>query len=213
MFSLIDTACIVTIICFTRMMYQICYEKEAIWYFENQFGVIGSSIICCSFVFNIYYFFKNKYNIDENGFLLTVTLLLGGLLSSFFYNHCLHSKISKYSVNIEENLFITSIAFLAVSLKMVMRGIIDITIPFTLLLGRYVWLDTRSLKEIIKLLKVRHMRILESSIILFIGCVLSSAIVSILHLQLGYEVFISLVYGLLILFPYRYIRNVIKSKK
>lgn len=215
MLFVMDIACIATIICFIRMMYQVSYKKPATFYFENQFGIVGASSISCTLVLHLYYFIENKYGIDAahtKGLLLTIALMLGGLLSNLIYKHYFYLQRNKYQPTDAEYLFMTSVALLSISLRMVVRGIIDFTIPITILLGRYVWLDTRSIKEIKNLLIVQHRRVVESSFLLFVGLVLSSSLTVLLDLSLFCEVLISLIYGLLVLFPYRYIRNWIRSK-
>ncbi len=207
-----DIACIVSIIYFTRYMYLLSYGKVATRYLDNQLSIIGASSISCTLVLNIYYYFNKIYSIDTNGLLLAITLMIGGLISNFIYKHFFRLKSSIFQPTNEEYLFMTSIAFLSISAKMVIHDSISFTIPLTLLLGRYVWLDTRSIKEIKENLKTNHKRVVESSIILLLGLVLPSLIVSLLHIPQFYEIIFSLCYGFILLIPYRYIRKLIKIK-
>ena len=211
---LVDMACLLIIIIFVRMMNGISYERESREYMENQFGLIASSSISCLLVMRAYYYLESKYQIDAmytNGIILTSALLIGGMISELMYKHYFYREDSRYSPTDKEYLFIVSMSFLAVSIKMVSENVIEITIPVALLLGRFVWLDTRSIMSIKDAVEVRHMRIVESSVLILIGMALLSVVSYQLHIERYVEIFVSLGYGLIVLVPYKYIRDKVKK--
>lgn len=207
-----DVVSIAVINYLTLLMYRLSYGKAATRYLDSELGVIGTSGISCSLVLNIYYYFENKYSMDRSGFILVIAFLIGGLISNYMYKSGFYYKSNIYKPNNNEYLIMASFAFLSISIRMAIHSIISVTVIFALLLGRLFWLDTKSLKEVVSNLKTDHKRIYESSIILLLGLTLSSLITSLLHLHRCYEIIFSLCYGLIVLFPYRYIRKAMKIK-
>lgn len=205
-----DIGCLIVIIIFIRMMYKTSYEKEANEYMKNQFGIIGSSSISSILILNIYYFFENKYHIDgmyTNGILLILAFLIGGLLCEWIYKHYFYCENSKYSPTNEEYLFTASMSFISVSIKMISEGTIGITIPVALLLGRFIWLDTRTIRSIKESIEVRHIRLIESSVLVFVGMVLLSFFSWVLSIPTYVEVLIACGYGIMVCLPYKCVRD------
>ncbi len=209
---LLDIACISCINYIILVMYRLSYKKEAMPYLDSQLRIIGTSGMSCSLVLNIYYYLENKYSIDTYGLMLILAFLFGGLLSNYLYKHYFHLKTSRFQPTDSEYLFMISIAFGAISVRMAIHNIISIIIPLALLSGRYIWLDTKTIKEIFTNLKTNHNRIIESSILFLLGLILPSLLVAFLHIHRSWEIIVLFGYGLIIIFPYRYIRKLIQNK-
>lgn len=208
-----DIASSFVILVCIRTMYQFFYSKDDCLYFENQFAIFCASSIACIVVLEVYYKILRIYDIDENGIILVVFLTFGGLICDFLNKHYFSKKTSDYKASDEEYLFIISIVFMAISVKMVLREIIDFTIPLCLLLGRYFWLDTKDLKSIFSMLRVNHERIIETSSIYFIGMVMSTFLSINLKSKYLTDVVISSIYAILVLFLYPLLRKWFHRRK
>ena len=84
---------------------------------------------------------------------------------------------------------------------MVSEGVIGLAIPIAILLGRMMWIDTESLKEILSSIKVSHYRIIESSILLIVGVIYISCVMSIFHPIRAIQIVMALLYGIIISGP------------
>ena len=129
------------------------------------------------------------------------------------YKRVFHNQKAIYKPTKEEYLFITEIAFVAVTIKMISEGIIGPVIPIAVLLGRMMWIDTESMGEILNSIKVGHYRIIESSILLIIGVTLISYIMNTFHLIRVSQIILALMYGLIISGPLEKIRERMRKRK
>ena len=74
--------------------------------------------------------------------------MLAGILGNVFYKNYFSDNRSRYQLCPEEKLLMTSVVFISVSIRLVCAGVIKAIVPLALLLGRFVWLDTDSIKSI-----------------------------------------------------------------
>lgn len=199
-----DIFAMVVIVAFIRLIYQKRYETTAYLYLKNQLELFISHCITCMASLYIYYFLENKFHVDEQytgGIILTFFFLASGVGGNRFYKIYFRKKADKYNPTKEEYLVITSTAFIAATSKLVSEGIIGIVIPCALLLGRFIWLDTSSLKDIKDSVMVKHMRIVESAILLIAGMFIVSVLMSVFNLPRFMQPFIAVLYGVIILYP------------
>ena len=94
---------------------------------------------------------------------------------------------------------------------MVSEGGIGCAIPIAILLGRMMWIDTESRKEILSSIKVSHYRIIESSILLIVGVIYISCVMSIFHPIRAIQIVMALLYGIIISGPLEKIRKCLKE--
>ena len=207
--GLFDIATMMVIIFSIRFIYQQRYETTAYLYLKTQLELFISHCITCMASLYIYYFLENKFNVDEQytgGIILTFFFLASGVGGNCFYKIYFRKKADKYNPTKEEYLVITSTAFIAATSKLVSEGTIGIVIPCALLLGRFIWLDTSSLKDIKDSVMVKHMRIVESAILLIAGMFIVSVLMSVFNLPRFMQPFIAVLYGVIILYPVEKIR-------
>lgn len=135
---------------FIKIMFKSRYGKLATTYMENQFGLWCSSCIVVVFVLYTYYSIENHLKIDSlclKGVFLIVFLSFGGILINRIYILYFKSDISVYVPSDKEYLFVIVVSVIGVALKMISDGTIGIFEPFALLLGRFIWLDTKEIKK------------------------------------------------------------------
>ena len=207
-----DSASIALLLFSIDSIYKKRYAKTANYYIKNQLAVF---ISCCisMLILYIYYYLENWLHIDDlylNGIGLIIFFLISGIGSNIFYIHCFKSKKSKYEPTSDEYLFLIITSFIGTSIRMVFYGIVNIATPVALILGRLIWLDTRNFRSIIDAFqKVKHKRIVESSILYLLGTFLVSCCIYCLKLENIWKLWLSIVYGLIILYPY----NIIQTKR
>ena len=198
------------IISFISTLYVGCYTKQANLYIKNQLFTYLSSTYSCALTLYLYYVLENKYHIDSkylNGIMLALFLTAGGLLTNQIYDLIKERKGNTFKADDPEYLFIVSVSVLSVTFRMVMRGEIGFTIPVALLLGRYFWLDTKTLADIRKTIRVKHNRVLETGILYLLGIAISTFIPLFFHKRTPAELITALMYGILVNFPYKCIRE------
>lgn len=214
--GLMDIATIVVIICFIGLIYYKRYEQTAYLYVKTQLELLSSYCISLVVILYVYYWGEEKFDIDEKytkGIILTLLFVIAGYIGKVIYKRGFHNQKKIYKPTKEEYLFITGTAFLVVTIKMVSEGIIGFIIPIAILLGRMMWIDTESMKEILNSIKVSHYRIIESSIWLIIGVAGISCIMSIFHPIRATQVIMALVYGIIISGPLEKIRKCLRGIK
>lgn len=104
------------------------------------------------------------------------------------------------------------VSFISVTVKIFFDGLIGISIPVAILLGRFLWLDTKDLHSIKVALKVDHDRIIESSILFAMGMLLISVCMHFLGERYWLITILSFIYGLIIYFPYCFVISRIDKK-
>ena len=68
-------------------------------------------------------------------------------------------------------------AFIAISIRLVASGVVKLVVPVSIVLGKFIWLDTESIEDIKKLVKTEHKRIIETAILLVLGVLILSILV------------------------------------
>lgn len=199
-----DIASILVIVWFIGLTYYKRYKDNGDLYVKTQLELI--SAYCISLVVNLYayYWAEERFNIDEKytkGIILTFVFVVAGYIGKVIYKIVFYNRKKIYTPTKEEYLFITETAFLVVTIKMVSEGIIGCAIPIAILLGRMMWIDTESLKEILSSIKVSHYRIIESSILLIVGVIYISCVMSIFHPIRAIQIVMALLYGIIISGP------------
>lgn len=207
-----DIASILVIVWFIGLTYYKRYKDTGYLYVKTQLELI--SAYCISLVVNLYayYWAEERFNIDEKytkGIILT--FVFAGYIGKVIYKMVFYNREKMYTPTKEEYLFITETAFLVVTIKMVSEGVIGCAIPIAILLGRMMWIDTESLKEILSSIKVSHYRIIESSILLIVGVIYISCVMSIFHPIRAIQIVMALLYGIIIFGPLEKIRKCLKE--
>lgn len=206
-----DISCITVIIYFIYQTYIRIYGKKAAMYIKNQLNIIISSAISCIMLLRLYYNIENKYHIDNiytNGIILTMVCLMEGLLCEKIYKKYFYCKDSEYNATDEEYLFMVCASLIATSISLIAEGIMQWTALFVLLLGRFFWLDTKSIQMIRDMLKIKHTRVIESSLIFLGGMIIIAAYKYLADISQAKQIFIALFYGIFIVKVYVYFRKI-----
>ena len=199
---------VVLLIMFISIMYQKRYTRQANEYIENQLALLGAGSIGCIIILYTYYNIEKWLHIDEQylkGICLAAFLGIGGILINKLYNSYFLSKSSRYKPSNEEYLFIITVSFVGSMIKLLFDGMIGFSIPISLLLGRFLWLDTRDIHAITKSIKVNHNRIKETASLFLIGMALISFLGRYLKNNIIANVVVSFVFGFILYFPYNFI--------
>ena len=203
-----DSASIAFLFAFIDFNYKKRYTENANYYMKNQFAVLISSCISMLILY-FYYYMEEWLHIDYlylNGIGLIIFFFICGFCSNIFYEIFFKSEKSKYKPTSEEYLFLVITSFVGISIRMVFYGIVDIATPVALILGRLIWLDTRNFRSIIEAFKnVKHKRIVETSILYLLGTFFVSFCMYYFELENLWEVWLSIGYGIIVLYPYNYI--------
>lgn len=205
----------VLLIIFINIMYQKRYTKLACTYIKNQLGILVSASIGCIIILYSYYTIENLTHIDEkylNGICLSVFMGAGGILINKLYNYYFESKLSRYKPNDEEYLFIITVSFIGIMIRILFDGMAGFPVLISLLLGRYMWLDTRDISSIIKSIKINHNRIKETAVLFLIGVFWISFIEFLLKNYFIVNLCFPFVYGLILYFPYNFIMSKTNKK-
>ena len=204
--GLMDIASILVIVWFIGLTYYKRYKDTGYLYVKTQLELI--SAYCISLVVNLYayYWAEERFKI-----ILTFVFVVAGYIGKVIYKMVFYNREKIYTPTKEEYLFITETAFLVVTIKMVSEGVIGCAIPIAILLGRMMWIDTESLKEILSSIKVSHYRIIESSILLIVGVIYISCVMSIFHPIRAIQIVMALLYGIIIFGPLEKIRKCLKE--
>ena len=204
LWGLHDIFSMVVIIYFIELVYKKRFNVTAYLYVKNQLEILVSYCITCMVFLYIYYFLENKFHIDDKyaeGIILVLFFLAAGVGGNHLYQTYFHKKTDKYNPTKEESLVIILTAFAAVGAKLVSEGIIGILVLCALFLGRLVWIDTRSIKDITDSVTGKHNRIIESSILFLAGMFMVSALMSVFNLPRIVQSFLAILYGVIILYP------------
>lgn len=199
---------VILLIIFINIMYQNRYTKSACRYIKNQLGILGAGSVGCIIILFSYYTIENLLHIDEkylNGICLALFLGIGGIFINKLYNLYFMSKFSSYKPTTEEYLFIITISFVSIMIRMIFEEIVVFSIPISLLLGRYMWLDTRDIRSIFESIKTNHNRIKETAFLFLIGILLLSTFVNIFKNELFVNLCFPFVFGIILCFPYNFI--------
>lgn len=199
---------VILLIIFINIMYQNRYEKLACIYIKNQLGILGAGSVGCIIILYSYYTIENLLHIDEkylNGICLALFLGIGGIFINKLYNLYFKSKLSNYKPTNEEYLFIITISFVSIMIRMLFEGIVGFSIPISLLLGRYMWLDTRDIRSIFESIKTNHNRIKETAFLFFIGILLLSFFVNYFKSYFFVNLCVPFAFGMILCFPYNFI--------
>lgn len=202
--GLVDIFTMITILVFIGLTYQNRYGTTAGLYLKNQLELFASHCITCMSSLYIYYFLENKFHFDKKyagGIILTFFFLVSGVGGKSLYRIYFHKKEDRYNPTREEYLVITSTVFIVVTLKLVSEGIIQIVVPFALLLGRFIWIDTSSLKDIKDSVIVQHKKIIETATLFIVGMVILSIVMPVFQLPRAAQPLIAVLYGIIILYP------------
>ena len=202
-YMLNDIASMVLIIFFIGLAYQQRYQMTAGYlYVKEELNVLSAYCVTFTIILYGYYYLENKFYYDSkyaNGLILLFLFLLAGILGNVFYKNYFSDKRSRYQLCPEEKLLMTSVVFISVSIRLVSDGVIKAIVPLALLLGRFVWLDTDSIKSIRESVKTKHIRIIESSILLVVGVLLLSIVDYLFKTPHCMDPIIALIYGIVIL--------------
>lgn len=201
--GMMDLTTILIIIKFNDLLYEKRYDRTAYWYIKNQLELLSSYCISILIHLYVYYWIEEKFHFDEQyakGIILTIFFVLAGYVGRGIYNIFFHSKHRNYKATKEECLVIISTAFIAVTIKMVSEGIIGIAMPFAILAGRLMWIDTNSIKDIMDEIRVRHYRIIEISVFLIIGVSMISYIMYRFQWERCVQPVLAFIYGIFIFF-------------
>ena len=204
LWGLHDIFSMVVIIYFIELVYKKRFNVTAYLYVKNQLEILVSYCITCMVFLYIYYFLENKFHIDDKyteGIILVLFFLAAGVGGNHLYQTYFHKKTDKYNPTKEENLVITLTAFAAVGAKLVSEGIIGILVLCALFLGRLIWIDTRSVRDITDSVTGKHNRIIESSILFLMGMFIISALMWGFNLPRIMQSFLAVLYGVIILYP------------
>lgn len=168
----------------------------------------------CVLSLNIYYNIENNLKLDSlyfNGIILAIFLGIGGILINKLYNKYFKVEESVYNPTDEEYLFIITVSFIGVTAKLFFDDVIGISIPVAILLGKFLWLDTKDIHSIKDTIIVNHHRIIESSILFIIGMLFISICMHFFEGKNYFIVILSFVYGLIVYFPYSFIMSRIEK--
>lgn len=208
-----DIFSLLIIIQFIKMMYQKIYKPAAYVYLESQLELFASCSIIYIIVLYIYVYLESIFHIDAkytNGIIQIVFFGGAGITANQVYKRYFpHKKRIYYIPSKEEYLFIAMVVCGAVSIKMVLEEMIGIVVPLAWILGRLIWLDTSSIKEIKDSLAVSHQRIVESAILFAIGTIFLSILMRFFDYYRILQAFFAVFYGIMILYPYERIRKYI----
>lgn len=209
-----DFLCIFVILTFIDNMYFWCYGRVANRYMKNQFNLLLVNSLACTFVMRTYFFIKMYFQIeDKNDFLLSAFLMFGGMLTHSIYPKVRKTSAGSYKPSDGEYTFVCIVSVIAIGIKLWADRIIPIYLPMLLVLSRLSgWLDTKNPLEILREIKPNHARITESSLLLLAGMCIIALVIRYVNLSLDVkikEIAVSFIYGLVILFPYRYSRDII----
>lgn len=204
LWGLHDIFSMLVIIYFIELVYKKRFNVTAYLYVKNQLEILVSYCITCMAFLYSYYFLENKFHIDDKyteGIILVLFFLAAGVGGNHLYQTYFHKKTDKYNPTKEENLVITLTAFAAVGAKLVSEGIIGILVLCALFLGRLIWIDTRSVRDITDSVTGKHNRIIESSILFLTGMFIISALMWGFNLPRIMQSFLAVLYGVIILYP------------
>lgn len=199
-----------------QKMYKKRYSISANQYMSNQLNIILASSTCCMIILYIYNLIEKRLCLNSLWFddiCLTVLFLIGGILTNNLFKYFFHCSRSQYIPSDEEYLFLVIISFTSVSIKMIFYGMLNSIIPFTIILGRLVWLDTKNLNSIINEIKVQHMRIIETSILFLSGTLIVSLSMYYFNLSFFYGIWLTFGYILIILYPYNFLIKIFITNK
>lgn len=214
-FMLSDIASMLLIIYFIGMAYQQRYQMTAGYlYVKEELNVLSAYCVVFTVILYGYYYLENKFHYDSkyaNGLIILFFFLFAGILGNCFYKNYFSDKRSHYQLCPEEKLIMTSVAFISVSIRLVSEGVIKAIIPLALLLGRFVWLDTDSIKSIKESVKTKHIRIIESSILLVVGILLLSILNYFFKVPRYMNSIIAFIYGIIMLLREKIRLNVSKK--
>ena len=211
---LFDIIGVILIVFFIRFSYLKRYIRCANNYIKNQLNLLISGSIVCIINLNIYYNIENNLKLDSlyfNGIILAVFLGIGGILINKLYNKYFKVEESVYNPTDEEYLFIITVSFIGVTAKLFFDDVIGISIPVAILLGKFLWLDTKDIHSIKDTIIVNHHRIIESSILFIIGMLFISICMHFFKGKNYFIVILSFVYGLIVYFPYSFIMSRIEK--
>lgn len=210
-YALMDMASMLFILVFISLAYYQRYRITAGYlYVKEELNVLSAYCVVFVMVLYTYYYLENKYHYDSkyaNGIILIFFFLLAGIFGNVFYKKYFSDKRSHYQLCAEEKLIMTSTAFISVSIRLVSEGVIKSIVPLALFLGRFIWLDTDSIKSIKESVKTIHTRIIESSILLIVGVLFLSSVVYLFKMPRSMHPVIVLVYGVIILLREKAIKH------
>lgn len=198
----------IAIICFAIFQtYKLLYGKPAWTYLLNQEGIIVAGCIVNFIVMNVYYLYivpiiPSQYQ----SVVLIFAFFVSGILIDKSFQRIFKSKKSKFESTNEEYLVLMLISFIAISILMTSDGIMPLVDIFTIVLGRLIWVDTKSFNDIRKEIFVTHKRIIETGCLLIIG-ILVISITTYCFKCPELKVFIAVIYGMLICTIYHKIRK------
>ena len=212
-----DIISILLIIQFINMMYRKSYKPTAYLYLESQLEFFASSSVVYVIVLYAYVYLENIFRIDErytDGIVLILFFFVSGTVGNLIYkNWFRYKKRISYIPSKAEHLFIAIVVCIAVSVKMVSEGMINATVPLVWILGRFIWLDTSSIKEIRESLNVQYKRIVESAILFTFGMFFLAILMRFFDFQRIFQVLFSVLYGIIILYPYKKIRYMMSNSE
>ena len=182
-----------------KKRYQLC---SGYFYVKGQLNMLSTYCLIFVVILYSYYYLEDKFHYDSkymNGIILIVFIFMAGLLSRFFYEKYFVHSLSKYKASDEERTVLTLAAFIAISIRLVAIGVVKLVIPVSIVLGKFIWLDTESIEDIKKLVRIEHKRICESSMMLIIGILIISIIVACFNMPRYMHPLIALIYGMVII--------------
>lgn len=199
-----DVVSVVLMLVFINVTYQNRYEKAAQHYVREQLNLFFTNFIACVISLYLYYFLESNFHIDRDyagGILLVLFSLLSGVGGKQLYRIWFQRKQNRYTPTKEEYLVITSAVFIIVACRLVREGVVPLAVPCALLLGRFIWMDTTSLKEILDAVAVQHRRILESALLLAVGMIGISVVLFVFRLPNSAQPLLAGLYGIIVRYP------------
>lgn len=200
--AMMDIVSMLLIILSIDIVYKKRYQVSGYLYVKEQLNMLSTYCVIFLIIFYLYYYLENKFHYDSeymNGIFLVVFILLAGIVSKIIYKKYFANKLSHYQSSDEDRVVLTLAAFVAISIRLVAIGVIKIVIPISIVLGKFIWLDTESIENIINIVKTKHKRIIETSIIFVMGILILSIVTYILNVPRYMNPVIILIYGLIII--------------
>lgn len=197
-----DIISLLVIIYCISIAYRKRYSLTGYLYVKEQLNLLSAYCTVFAIVMYIYYYLEEKFHYDSkymNGIILILFILIAGLLSRVCYEKYFANRLSKYQASDEDRMVLILAAFIAISIRLVASGVVKLVVPVSIVLGKFIWLDTESIEDIKKLVKTEHKRIIETAILLILGVLILSILVYWFNMPRYMHPLIALFYGMIII--------------
>ena len=190
-----DIVSLLVIIYCISIAYRKRYSLTGYLYVKEQLNLLSAYCTVFAIVMYIYYYLEEKFHYDSkymNGIILILFILIAGLLSRVCYEKYFANRLSKYQASDEDRMVLILAAFIAIR-------VVKLVVPVSIVLGKFIWLDTESIEDIKKLVKTEHKRIIETAILLVLGVLILSILVDWFNMPRYMHPLIALFYGIIII--------------